>query len=65
MRAAGYDRSDRLAGATTVLNGSCAIHRGRFLRRRADGSDIAQIEASYLIADGPAGRRISAIVLHS
>lgn len=65
MRSAGYDRSDELAGETTVLNRCCATHRSRFSRRRADGTEIAQLEATYLITDGPAGRRISAIILHS
>jgi hypothetical protein len=65
MRSAGYDRSDELVAETNVLNRSCATHRGRFSRLRADGSEIAQIEATYLITDGPAGRRISAIVVHS
>jgi hypothetical protein len=55
MRSAGYDRSDELGAETTIVNRSCAIHRARFSRRRADGSEIAQIEATYLITDGPAG----------
>ena len=65
MRSAGYDRSDELAADTTVLNASCALHRGRFSRRRADRSEIARIECTYLITDGPVGRRISTIVVHS
>ena len=65
MRSAGYDRSDELGAETTVMNRSCAIHRGRFSRLRADGTEIARLEATYLITDGTAGRRISAIVLHS
>lgn len=65
MRSAGYDRSDELAAETTVLNRTCAIHRGRFSRLRADGTEITRVEATYLITDAAAGRRISAIVLHS
>lgn len=65
MRAAGYDHSERIVGETIVLNRSCATHRASFARRRADGSQIAEIEATYLIADQPTGRRISAILLHS
>jgi hypothetical protein len=65
MRAAGYDRSEVLAGDTTVLNRTCATHRGRFARVRADGTEISQVEATYVITDGAAGRRISAIVVHS
>ncbi len=65
MRSAGYDRSDELTAETTVLNGSCALHRGRFSRLRADGSEIAQLACTYLITDSSAGHRISAIVVHS
>ncbi len=64
MRAAGFDRSDELAAETTVLNGTCAIHSGRFARYRADGTEINRFDSTYLITDGPAGRRISALVIH-
>jgi uncharacterized NTF2-like protein DUF6841 len=37
----------------------------RFARLRADGTEIARLEATYLIAEVPAGRRISAIIIHS
>jgi hypothetical protein len=65
MRSAGYDRSEVLTETTTVLNRTCATHRARFARLRADGSDISQLEATYVITDGHAGRRISAILVHS
>ncbi len=65
MRSAGYDRSDELAAETTVLNGSCALRRGRFSRLRADGSEIAQIACTYLITGSSVGNRISAVVVHS
>jgi hypothetical protein len=65
MRLADYDHSDELAAETVVLNRSCATHRARFSRVRLDGSEIAQVEATYLIVEGTAGRRISAIVMHS
>lgn len=65
MRSAGYDHSEELTGETTVLNRTCATHRGRFTRLRADGTEIAQVEATYVITDGAAGRRISAIIVHS
>lgn len=65
MRSAGYDHSAELAAETTVLNRTCALHRGRFARIRADGTEISRLEASYLITDAPVGRRISAIVVHS
>jgi hypothetical protein len=65
MRSAGYDHSDVLVAETSVLNRSCALHHGRFARVRADGTEISQVEATYLIADGGAGRRISALIAHS
>lgn len=65
LRTAGYARSERLDAETTVVNGSCALHRERFSRLRADGGEIAQVEATYLITDGPVGRRIAAILVHS
>jgi NTF2-like protein (DUF6841) len=65
LRSAGYDRSDELAADTTIVNRTCALHRARFARLRADGTEIARLEATYLIAEVPAGRRISAIIIHS
>jgi uncharacterized NTF2-like protein DUF6841 len=64
MRAEGYGRSDELAGETTILNRSCALHRGRFARLRADGSEIERVEVTYLITAGAAGTRISALIVH-
>lgn len=65
MRSVGYHHSEELTAETTVLNRTCAIHRGRFARLRADGTEIEQVEATYLITDGAAGLRISAIIVHS
>jgi hypothetical protein len=65
MRAKGYDRTEQLESATNVLNATCAVHQGRFAWLRADGSEIARVEVSYVITDGPAGRRISALLVHS
>lgn len=65
MREAGFDRTEQLASETTVLNQTCALHRGRFSRLRADGTEIIRFAATYVITDGPAGRRISALVLHT
>ncbi|WP_448624811.1 DUF6841 family protein [Geodermatophilus sp. URMC 64] len=65
MRAAGYDRSEELSAATTVVNRTCALHRAAFVRLRADGSEIARVDTTYVITDGPAGPRISALLGHS
>ena len=65
MRLVGYDRTEELDAETVVLNASCARHRARFARLRADGSEISRLEVTYLITDRPEGRRISALVVHS
>lgn len=65
MLSAGYDRSEELDAETTILNRCCALRRGRFARLRADGSEISQLEATYVIIERPEGRRISAIIVHS
>ena len=65
LRAVGYHRSKQRAAETVVLNRSCAVHRAELTRLRADGTEIARFEATYLITDGPRGRRINAIVVHS
>ncbi|MGZ4616224.1 MAG: DUF6841 family protein [Actinomycetes bacterium] len=65
MRAAGYHRSEELSAATTVVNRTCALHRAAFARLLADGTEIARVNTTYVITDGPAGRRISALLGHS
>lgn len=65
MRSSGYDASEVLSLDITVLNATSVLVRGSFVRRRADGSEIARLGATYLIADGPGGRRIAAIALQA
>ena len=65
MRAANYHHSDVLSSEVTVLNATSALYRGAFSRRRADGSQISQLTVTYLVTDGSAGRRISALALHT
>jgi hypothetical protein len=65
MRAAGYDRSEVLDREVTVLNATSAIYRGTFSRRRRDGAEISRLTVTYLVTDGAAGHRISALVVHS
>ena len=65
MRTAGYDRSEQLSAATTVVNETCALHRAAFARVRADGTEISRVLTTYVITDGPGGRRISALLVHS
>lgn len=64
MRAAAYDRSDTLDSEVTVLNSTSALYRGTFSRQRSDGSEIGRLTVTYLVTDGPAGRRISAMAVH-
>jgi hypothetical protein len=65
MRAAGYASSETLASEVTALNARSALYRGTFSRRRRDGHEISRLTATYLVTDGAAGRRISALAVHS
>jgi hypothetical protein len=65
MRAARYDRSEVLDRDVVVLNATSALLTAGFSRRRADGGEIGRLRATYLIADGPAGRRIHALTVRS
>jgi hypothetical protein len=65
MRAAGYDRSEVLGSEVTVLNSTSALYRGMFSWQRGDGGEISRLTATYLVTDGPAGRRISVLAVHS
>jgi hypothetical protein len=65
MRAAAYDRTQILDSEVTVLNSASALYRGTFSRQRSDGSEINRLTMTYLVTDGPAGRRISAFAVHS
>ena len=65
MRAAAYDRSEVIDSEITVLNSTSALYRGTFARQRSDGSEIGRLTATYLVTDGPVGRRISVLAVHS
>jgi hypothetical protein len=65
LRYAGFDRTVVEDASTVLLNDSCARHEGRFLRLTADATVIADFRGSYLIADGPDGPRIAALVVGS
>ena len=65
MRAASYDHSEILSSELTVLNAASALYRQTFSRHRRDGSEISRQTATYLVTDGPTGRRISALAIHS
>ena len=65
MRAAGYARTKVRGSEVTVLHSTSAIYRGTFSRRRGDGGEIGRLTATYLVTDGAAGRRISALAVHS
>jgi hypothetical protein len=64
MRAADYGRSEVLGAKVIVLNSTSALYRGTFSRQRSDGSEISQLTATYLVTDGPTGRRISVLAVH-
>jgi hypothetical protein len=64
LRADGYARSELLEDeGWEVLNGRSALHTARFSRRRADGSEIARIRATYLVAQTADGLRICALAM--
>jgi hypothetical protein len=65
MRAAAYDRSEILSSEVIVLNSTSALYRGAFSRRRGDGGEINRLAVTYLVTDGPVGRRISALAVQS
>ena len=65
MRAASYGRSEILRSQVTVLNATSALYVGTISRQRSDGGEINRLTATYLVTDGPAGRRISALAVHS
>jgi hypothetical protein len=63
LRAANYDRSTLLGSEMVALNATSAIHKAEFSRQRADGSEIEHLRATYLIMEGPDGRRIFALAV--
>lgn len=65
LRAAGYSRSRELSAVTTVVNRTCALHRAAFARLRADDSELGRVETTYVVTDGPGGRRIAALLGHT
>ena len=65
MRAAGYGRSEALRSEVTVVNSTSALYRGTYSWQRSDGAEIRRVTLTYLVTDGPAGRRISALLVHS
>jgi hypothetical protein len=65
MRAAGYSRSEALGSEVTVVNSTSALYRGTYSWQQSDGAEIRRVTLTYLVTDGPAGRRISALLVHS
>jgi hypothetical protein len=63
MLAAGYARSEIVGAEVTVLNATSALYQGKISRQRGDGSEISLLVATYLVTDGPAGRRISVLAV--
>jgi hypothetical protein len=57
-----YSHSEVLSATVTPLNRTTFLYRGRFVRRRDDGTEIARLGGAYLVTDGPHGRRIAALI---
>ena len=65
MRAAGYSSSEALDSEVTILNSTSALYRGTYSWQKSDGGEIRRVTLTYLVTDGAAGRRISALLVHS
>jgi hypothetical protein len=65
MRAAAYNRSEVLDSEVTLLNAVSALYRATFSRQRSDGSEVNRLTGTYLVTDGPEGRRISVLAIHA
>jgi len=65
MRAAAYSRSKVLGSEVTVLNSTSALYQGTYSWQRSDGGEIRRVTLTYLATDESAGRRISALAVHS
>jgi hypothetical protein len=65
MRAASYDHSEVLQSEVNVVNATLAVYHGEFSRVRGDGGEIGRLAVTYLVTESSAGRRISALAVHS
>jgi hypothetical protein len=65
MRATGYDHTEASDAEVTTLNATSALYRVALERQRADGSEIGRLGVTYLITDGSAGLRASALAIHT
>ena len=65
MRAADFGRSEVLSSEATILNRTSALYRAAFSRQRRDGGEIGRLTVTYLVTEGSAGHRISALLVHS
>ncbi|WIM99337.1 hypothetical protein ACTOB_002987 [Actinoplanes oblitus] len=64
LRAAAFARTELVAAKVTVLNATSALFAATFSRGRADRTEIDRPAVTYLIADGPVGRRIHVLAAH-
>jgi hypothetical protein len=65
MRAEGYERTEVLSSDVTLVNATSALYRASFSYRGRDGNEIRRVSLTYLVTDGSAGRRISALLVQS
>jgi hypothetical protein len=64
LQDARFDYTDVADSRTVLVNDTCARHEARFTRRDVDGGLIAEFTAGYLVAEGPRGPRIAALMIH-
>lgn len=60
----GYARSEVLGSEVSVLNATSALYRVTFAYHTSDGGEFNRLTVTYLVTDGPAGRRISMLAVH-
>lgn len=59
LKVEGFIGSVEVHGETTLLNGSSAMRHEGLVRRRADGTDIDDVEMTYVIVAIAGGFRIA------
>lgn len=62
LKGTGYERSILSDFNVEVLNASTALARCHGVRLRTDGSTIVEFDTAYLVARGPEGWQIAALV---
>ena len=65
LRAVDFQRTESLERKTTALNTTSFLHETHLSRRRADGSEIGRVRATFLITIGADGPGIAMLAMQS